>query len=650
MTFLFVRPIRVPGLAMMKTSRPQGHASRSESSFRRTGLPELLAALVLLLTGTAARAVDSYSGGALTMPSLAIGNATLTNVVVDVGTIVSGPTGASASGGEDRYDPTTGHLTAQSVQYSGRTYYNVVVTVKSLVSIGGVTGADTYANGVLSIPFVRLQSGALYGGGVVTKFKIDSAGGGMPLNIQDVYSPSTHQLTITAVEVDGIVYTNAIITVGKGTVAAGAVVVPDIVGDTESAALATLGTVYLGINNVTQQQSTAIPEGNIISQNPAAGTEVDEGTYLSVILSAGAETLFYSFPTASATVEPYTLLSANGGLYGTTLGGGSANNGQIFSLSYGAAETTLYQFPAAGSGTYSPNSLILGSDGNFYGTSNGGGANESGTVFELTPGGQLTTLWAFGGQADGVTPNGMIQGSDGNFYGTTASGSTNANGVLFVVTPKHAESVLYNFNGSPGDGFFPVGNLVEVGGVFYGATGGGGANGNGTVFAISPSGSETVLHSFAASAAVDGQGPVGGLLHASNGNFYGMTSGGGANDAGTIYQINSSGSQESVLYSFEAVPSLTIGGVLTSPLPVGALVEAADGNFYGITQFGGVNDYGMVFKISSSGSFSVVHSFPSDTTDGTFPSTLILASDGNLYGTTADGGSNNTGAVFKVSL
>jgi uncharacterized repeat protein (TIGR03803 family) len=620
-------------------------------------VPGLVGGLALLLAGEAAFAVDSYSGGQLTIPSLAIGNASLTNVVVDVGTIVSGPTGSSGLGSEDRYDPTTGDLTVQSVTFSGHTYYNVVVTVKSLVSIGGLSGGDTYSNGVLSIPFVRVQNGALYGGGVVTQFKVDSAGGGMPQSIQDVYNPSNHQLTIMAIEVGGKVFTNAIITLESATVASYAAVVPNIVGDTESAALAALAPVYLGINNVTQQLSTTVPEGDIISQSPAAGTEVDEGIYLSIVVSAGAESLFYSFPAATATVEPYTLLSANGGLYGTTLGGGSANNGQIFSLSYSANESTLYQFPAApGAGTYSPNSLIFGSDGNFYGTSNGGGIDidkneDAGTVFQMTPGGTLTTLWAFGDYGDGVAPNGVIQGSDGNLYGTTSSGATNTNGVLFKVSLQQGESVIYTFNGPPSDGSVPVGNLVEVGGLFYGATGGGGANGTGAIFAISASGSETILHSFAASGATDdGQDPVGGLLHAADGNLYGMTTAGGANDVGTIYEINLTGSHESVLYSFEAVPSTVIGGVLTSPVPVGSLVQASDGNFYGITLYGGTYNDGMVFKVTPSGTFTVVHSFAAGAADGALPNTLILASDGNLYGTTAYGGANNTGVVFKVSL
>ncbi len=634
----------------------------SQTSTLRKTVRAVLAAIALLLLGSKVFAVDSYSGGVLTMPTLAIGNATLSSVAVQVATIVTLPSGSSPNGTVDRYDPTTGHLTVQSVDYAGETFYNVVVTVKSLVSIGGLSGGDTYANGAVSIPFVRLLNGPLFGGAVVSQFKIDSAGGGMPLYEQDVYNAATHELTITAIEVGGKVYTNAVITVESATVAAYATVVPNLVGDTESAASAALAAAVLG-GNVTQQPSATVPAGNIISQNPAAGTEVDEGTYVNLVISGGVpETLLYSFPTAGATPEAFTLIAAKGGLYGTTVGGGNANNGQIFSLSLGGAESTLYTFPSpAGAGTYSPNCLILGADGNFYGTTAGGGIdldqNEgAGTVFQLTPKGALTTLWAFGDFLDGVQPNGVTQGSDGNFYGTTATSSIDSDGVLYQVTPAGVETVIHSFNyysAPAGDGADPVGYLVEVpqliSSVYFGATSGGGANGTGIAFSINSSGTEVILHSFAAAGSTtDGQNPVGGLLYATNGIFYGMTLNGGANGAGAIYQISGATNPnptEKVLYSFAIVP-----GTSSGPTPVGALVQTSDGSLYGITEFGGDFNYGSVFKITTSGAYSLVHSFSAGTSDGAQPSSLTLGSDGNLYGTTFFGGANNTGAVFKIPL
>ena len=630
----------------------------SERSVLRISVGTLIAACGLLGFWGKALAVDTYSGGLLTMPSLAIGNATLSNVVVKIGSIVSLPSGTAPAGSIDRYDPASGHLTVQAVNYGGHTLYNAVATVASLQSIGALSGADTYAGGTLSVPFVRLLNGPLFAGAVVTKLQIDSRGGGMPLYEQDVYDPGSHVLTIALIEVGGQVYTNAQITVESATVAAYGSVVPDVVGDTETAAATALYAVYLGINNVTQQTSTTVPEGDIISVTPAAGTLVDQGTYVSLVISGGAETLFYSFPAASATVEPYTLISALGGLYGTTVGGGNYNNGQIFSLGYGGVGADLYAFPlTGGAGTYGPNCLILGKDGNFYGTSDSGGTSfqgnlDGGTVFQLTPAGVLTTLYAFGDLTDGVHPNGVIQGSDSNFYGTTANSDVNSSGILFQVTPQKTEKVIHYFSQAgapPGDGAYPIGQLVEVpqqtATVYYGVTSQGGANGTGIVFAINGSGSETILHSFAAVGSLtDGVYPVGGLMHATNGNFYGMTSNGGANNGGAIYQITPAG-QESLIYSFPIVPGGSAG-----PSPTGALVQATDGNLYGITRFGGSLNYGQVFKLTPSGVFSVVHSFSAGTTDGAEPSSLVQASDGNLYGTTLFGGTNNTGAVFKVQL
>ena len=626
-------------------------------------LTKWLAAVCLVLPGTAAFAVDTYSGGVLTIPSLGLGNATLTTVKVKVDQIhyIGGP---SANGSEDSYDPTSGTLTVQAVNIPGKgTFYNAQAHVTTLLSIAGVTGGDTYAGGTLSAPFVRVGTGQLYAQVVLRQVHVVSAGDfQMPRYLQDVYDPQGKQLTVAAIEVAGRVFTNAVITFGPYSFASYATTVPDVIGETESAAQTTIFGLQLGISSLTQQPSTTILEGNVVAVNPPVGTEVDEGTYVSLVLSSGSETLFFSFPALGYSIGADALVAANGSLYGTTGVGGNQNNGTIFLLTAGGTGSTPYQFPAAQINSYDPNSLILGQDGNFYGTTVGGGASnmEDGTVFQLKPDGTVTALWAFGNTGDGINPNGVIEGSDGNFYGTTFTGgnpSPHNNGVVFKVTPQHTESVLYTFGGpgSPAnDGQYPVGSLVEAGGVFYGATsygganGGNGATGAGTVFAISGK-SETILHSFAAAGSTaDGSEPVGGLLHASNGNFYGMTSGGGANGAGTIYQISSSGS-EKVVYSFPLVPS-SIGGVETSPLPVGALIEATDGNYYGITNNGGTYNAGTVFRITPTGAFEVVHSFAGAPTDASNPSSLIQAADGNLYGTALGGGVNNTGAVFKVAL
>jgi uncharacterized repeat protein (TIGR03803 family) len=218
-------------------------------------------------------------------------------------------------------------------------------------------------------------------------------------------------------------------------------------------------------------------------------------------------------------------------------------------------------------------------------------------------GGTETTLYSFGSSlTDGANPNGLVQGSDGNFYGTTEYGGTN--------------------------------NIAD--------------DGDGTVFRISPSGTETSLYSFGSSP-TDGTEPTVGLVQGSDGNFYGTTEVGGMNGvpyggAGTVFRISPSGTYTN-LYSFGSSPTDGIG-------PVAGLVQGSDGNFYGTTTFGGTNLYdGTVFRISPSGTATTLYSFVGYPTDGQRPyAGLIQGSDGYFYGTTGSGGTTDNGTVFKLTV
>jgi uncharacterized repeat protein (TIGR03803 family) len=318
-------------------------------------------------------------------------------------------------------------------------------------------------------------------------------------------------------------------------------------------------------------------------------------------------------------------------------------------------ETNLYSFvgfPTDGNGPEA--GLVQGSDGNFYGTTDIGGTNNDGTVFRISPSGTYTNLYSFvGPPSDGYQPTaGLVQGSDGNFYGTTYEGGTSANcdgvgcGTVFRISPSGNYTQLYSFAGPP-DGAQPYAGLVQGSdGNFYGTTEHGGSGscslGCGTVFRISPSGTETNLHSFAGSP-TDGAYPSAGLVQGSDGNFYGTTQVGGTNpcQCGTVFRISSSGSY-TTLYSFVGYPNDGVD-------PRG-LVQGSDGNFYGTTQVGGTNDDGTVFRISPSGSYTSLYSFGSYPGDGGDPAGLVQGSDGNFYGTTEHGGTNNDGTVFKLTV
>jgi uncharacterized repeat protein (TIGR03803 family) len=316
----------------------------------------------------------------------------------------------------------------------------------------------------------------------------------------------------------------------------------------------------------------------------------------------------------------------------------------------GQTFTLLHSFNGAdGSAPYA--AVVQGTDGNFYGATSGGGANANGTVFKITPTGTLTTLYSFCPQTgcpDGSVPNGLVLATDGNFYGTTASGaSTSCTGVpgcgtVFKITHGGTLTTLHSFNGT--DGADPVATLVEATDAnLYGATSYGGANcapyGCGTVFKITPSGKLTTLHNFDST---DGSNPWG-AVQATDGNFYGTTSGGGANGQGTVFKITPTGTL-TTLYSFCPQTGCTDGSYASE-----GLVQATDGNFYGTTWFGGANNDGTVFKITARGTLTTLHSFDKFTDGFTPRGGVVQGTDGNFYGSVDNGDPHNEGTVFKIT-
>jgi uncharacterized repeat protein (TIGR03803 family) len=329
---------------------------------------------------------------------------------------------------------------------------------------------------------------------------------------------------------------------------------------------------------------------------------------------------------------------------------------------------TLHSFDFTDGGT--PNGLVQGTDGSLYGTTAGGGAGRWGTVFKITPSGTLAILHNFCSPGkfpnctDGAEPlAGLVQGPDGGFYGTTFTGGDNKDcegepcGTVFKVAPSGTLTTLHSFDGT--DGFEPYAGLIHgTDGNFYGTTYGGGSSnfGNGTVFTITPSGTLTTLYKFCISGyfCPDGQFPYVGLVQADNGDFYGTTSSGGAYDYyGTFFKISPDGTL-TTLHSFD---------VTDGAGPVGVLVKGTDGNFYGTTAGGGANCYrcGTVFKIAPSGTLTTLYNFCSKKkcADGAAPyAGVVEGTDGNFYGTTAYGGNGNVrcggtspgcGTIFQIT-
>ncbi len=256
----------------------------------------------------------------------------------------------------------------------------------------------------------------------------------------------------------------------------------------------------------------------------------------------------------------------------------------------------------------------------------------------------VTNLHSFGSSSsDGKTPYaGLASGRDGNFYGTTTAGGTNNNGTIFRISPGGAYTNLYVFAGFPNDGSIPYAGLaLGNDGNLYGATYQGGTNNDGTLFRISTGGNYTNLYFFGGFH-FDGANPSGALASDGNGNFYGTTSLGGTNGDGTVFRISTGGNYTN-LYSFGGPPA-------DGEQPIAGLVQGSDGNFYGTTFFGGTNDDGTVFRISPNGSYTNLHFFAGHPGDGASPyAGLAQGSDGNFYGTTVSGGTHNLGTVFKIA-
>jgi len=328
--------------------------------------------------------------------------------------------------------------------------------------------------------------------------------------------------------------------------------------------------------------------------------------------------------------------------------------------------TTLFNFYGGntnGSNPVAP--LIQGADGNFYGTTQQGGpncfsygVNGCGTVFKMTPKGMLTTLYYFcslANCADGAGPNGLLLGTDGRFYGTTLNGGAPGGwGTVFKIARTGALTTLYTFcvSGTCTDGGVPSGLVQGTNGDFYGTTKNGGVHGMGSVFEVSRSGALTTLYSFcAATNCADGSDPRAGLVEGANGNFYGTTNYGGAYGWGSVFGITAAGAL-TTLYSF-CESGQESGNCPDGSFPSAALAAGSDGNFYGTTYNGGTDNTcndgcGTVFQMTPGGALTTLHSFAM--TDGANPfSQLVAGTDGDFYGTTVEGGGDSQGTVFRIA-
>ena len=374
-----------------------------------------------------------------------------------------------------------------------------------------------------------------------------------------------------------------------------------------------------------------------------------------------------SRPTA-ALVEGF-----DGGMYGTTSLGGSVGTGEVFELTPFNTINVLYSFTLKGKDSYDkadggqPEGSLLLVDNVFYGTTYSGGDYSDGTIFEVStiPSVSFDTLYTFdpgggsGGNLDGANPQaGLIKGKDSLFYGTSYQGGRYDEGTIFQTTGDGYFDAVYSFGTARFDGQNPQAALIQTGDdSFYGTTSGGGESNEGTVFQFTASGGMNRLYSFSPrddnGFNSDGAHPTAALILASDDNFYGTTTFGGANGTGTIFQLTPTGTL-TTLHTFAAFGSNNANA--DGALPSSALVQGIDGNLYGVTPNGGTNGTGTIFQVTLTGGFTSLYSFSSIdanslNADGALPrAPLVESSFGDFYGTTYDGGTAGQGTIFVVSL
>ena len=427
---------------------------------------------------------------------------------------------------------------------------------------------------------------------------------------------------------------------------------------------------FAGVDGYYPEATLIFDSAGKLYSSTISGGASNIGTVFELTPKAGGgwtERVLHSFAVADG-FWPYAgvIFDAAGNLYGTTYMGGATEGGTVFELTHKAGgswtEKVLQSFEF-GITEYSWASLIFDAAGNLYGTTSGFG-DYGDTVFELTPGAGGTwkenILHSFNNNGqDGAFPFvSLIFDASGNLYGATTGGGTYYEGTVFEMSPQPGggwtEAVLYSFDNNGTDGYAPWGSLtIDSAGNLYGTTAVGGTHGYGTVFKLTPKTgggwTESVLHSFNEDG-TDGSNPYDGVTFDTAGNLYGTTELGGAYNDGTVFELTpvaGGGWTENVLHNFN-----NNGTDGSNPL-AGLILDAA-GNLYGTTAGGGTSNCGTVFELTSKtgGGWAekILHSFDNERTDGCAPRAgLTFDASGNVYGTTTVGGAHGGGTVFEIA-
>jgi uncharacterized repeat protein (TIGR03803 family) len=342
-------------------------------------------------------------------------------------------------------------------------------------------------------------------------------------------------------------------------------------------------------------------------------------------------------------------MDSKGNFYGTTNSGGTYGHGGIFRMNSSGGIIPLYNFTGGKDGSAPVGGLILDAANALYGTTSGGGTYSNGAIFKVM-GKTEVVLYSFAGGKDGSNPEaGLTFDAAGNLYGTTSAGGASGNGTVFRLNApatkgaRWTKTILYSF-GTGTDGAVPVAGVsLDAGGNVYGTTSLGGDAGNGTIFELTNGAAwtETILHYF--QNADDGATPYAGLIADAAGNFYGAATQGGTGGGGTIFELTPSGTNWTfnVLYG---LPGWGISGSFRD------LMFDTSGNLYGTTHCDGDYTAGTVWELVPSAgawTYNQLYDFTGNA-DGLYSFSNLVSSQGELYGTTKQGGKYGYGVVFEV--
>src|SRR5450432_1858239 len=368
---------------------------------------------------------------------------------------------------------------------------------------------------------------------------------------------------------------------------------------TSAVAVPVTAQTYKVVVDFTSQSPSLLAVGPAAAQGRDGnfyGTSVTGGTkYLGTVFTitpCGTLATLYSF---DGTVGEYPYggltLGADGNFYGAANRGGPSGFGSIFKITPTGVVTALHSFTNSGDGTNPSSAPVQGADGNFYGSTSGvdvSTTEASSTIYKLTPAGVFTVLHTLAPGTDGSSAGPVILGADGSFYGGTASGGTNGWGTLFKVTPGGAFTLLHTFSNSA-DGRQGATLAQAANGTFYGATYLGGANGVGVVIKITSTGTFTKLHDL--NGTTDGSNVTGNMFLGRDEDFYNVAATSGANGNGTIFKVSPTGVFTKIF---------DFGGANLGVTPGTGLIQATSGLFYGSTQNGGTGNASVFYSLNES--------------------------------------------------